>query len=295
MSKEVSSVYFHIDNGGVSFSVVDEGSGPVIEITASHFGHKTMNSRLGIKAEELAVLGEMFKHAAQYDGYSKEYCVAAKVYEVTPYALEKKLEEKEIWLAPKFGSGFCSAGDPQEECDEGDDLSDLDEGQCCKTAYKQQSWSNLQILDQCCKTSPKEKWAQPQSKQQLLDEELETAGMGSWADDWTMPAYPYQYIQNESTEVVNQGLVSTFKIAHLPVLPGTLVGVIYRGTHCEKFAVQTFTVLSDGKFNLMDTWNPTCKVVAEGSSLDVQTGELKLQWTDEPGSNYVTVSYEYVV
>jgi hypothetical protein len=71
-------VYCHINNGGVAFSVVDEGNGPVVRIDSSHFGTNTMKHDLHVSPNELKLLAEMFTKAAAHQSYSETYCCAAK-------------------------------------------------------------------------------------------------------------------------------------------------------------------------------------------------------------------------
>ena len=71
-------VYCHINNGGVAFSVVDEGNGPVVRIESSHFGTNTMKHDVHVGPNELKLLAELFTKAAAHQGYSETYCCAAK-------------------------------------------------------------------------------------------------------------------------------------------------------------------------------------------------------------------------
>lgn len=107
--------------------------------------------------------------------------------------------------------------------------------------------------------------------------------------------YTSQFIQNETSSTNPGGAtnwVSTYSpLEHEPVLPGTLTGTLYRGTT----AVQTFVVSSAGSFTFTDIGAPAIKAITAGSSVDLATGEVTVQWNagGDPGSNHMVVSYEY--
>lgn len=67
------SVYLHLFNGGVSFSVEDRGHGPSIVVEQSYFGNMNTSLTVHTDKESLKRLGEMFLQAANGE-YSKEYC-----------------------------------------------------------------------------------------------------------------------------------------------------------------------------------------------------------------------------
>lgn len=107
--------------------------------------------------------------------------------------------------------------------------------------------------------------------------------------------YTHQFIQNE-VSTTNPGgsnnWVSTYgQLEHTPVLAGTLTGTVYDGST----AIQTFVVASNGTFTFTDIGTPAIKAQASGSSVDLNTGEVTLQWNNggDPGANHVVVSYEY--
>ena len=76
MSSE-NSINFHISNGGVSFGVEDTASGPLVQVSATHFGHPTGGVGVFVKASGLRALAEFF--AAQADRqFAAEYCCAAE-------------------------------------------------------------------------------------------------------------------------------------------------------------------------------------------------------------------------
>ena len=80
-------------------------------------------------------------------------------------------------------------------------------------------------------------------------------------------------------------------LEHTPVIPGTVTGKVYR----DGAVVQTFTVGQEGSFRFTDVGTQTVKAVSGGSSLDVNTGEIQVQWNDQgdPGENHLEISYEY--
>ncbi len=88
--KEITSVYLHISNGGVTFSVIDEGQGPIIQISSAHFGNNTIVQKVHVTSEELRALENIFRYAADYEGYSKPYCVPAKVAQQKPFDIKSK-------------------------------------------------------------------------------------------------------------------------------------------------------------------------------------------------------------
>lgn len=107
--------------------------------------------------------------------------------------------------------------------------------------------------------------------------------------------YTHQFVQNESSSSNPGGSnnwVSTFApLEHTPVLAGTLTGTVYRGST----AVQTFVVSSAGTFTFTDIGTPTIKAISAGSSVDLNTGEVVVQWNSggDPGTNRLVMSYEY--
>ena len=107
--------------------------------------------------------------------------------------------------------------------------------------------------------------------------------------------YSSQFIQNETSSTNPGGAnswASTFApLEHTPVLPGTLTGTLYDGTT----AVQTFVVSSSGTFTFTDIGSPTIKATSSGSSIDLETGEVTIQWNSggDPGENHMICSYEY--
>jgi hypothetical protein len=76
----IDSVYCHIGNGGVTFSVEDTNFGPEVVIESAHFGNNMHTQRVMVEPRVLARLGEMFAKAARHAAggkFSPTYCHAA--------------------------------------------------------------------------------------------------------------------------------------------------------------------------------------------------------------------------
>lgn len=107
--------------------------------------------------------------------------------------------------------------------------------------------------------------------------------------------YTSQFVQNETGSTnpggANNHTATYAPLEHTPVLPGTLTGTLYDGTT----AVQNFIVSSAGTFTFTDIGSPTIKAISAGSSVDLTTGEVVIQWNGggDPGDNHMVVSYEY--
>lgn len=71
-----ASLYFHINNGGVTLSVEDKGTGPIVSMRANHFGHQTGRTSVGVRKADLRAVGDMFHRAAGL-AFSPDYAVAA--------------------------------------------------------------------------------------------------------------------------------------------------------------------------------------------------------------------------
>lgn len=100
---EVGSVYLHIGNGGVVFSVKDRGRGPQIEIESAHFGNNVNVQTISVSPNELVALGRLFNYAATKHDYSKTYCHAASVENSNPLSLSEGFR-------PERESGCCGGG-----------------------------------------------------------------------------------------------------------------------------------------------------------------------------------------
>ena len=109
--------------------------------------------------------------------------------------------------------------------------------------------------------------------------------------------YSHQMVQNEATNTdIGDDNVSEFApLEHVPVIAGTVTGTVYDGAT----AIQNFVVSENGAFTFTDIGTPATKAISAGSSLDVTTGALTLQWnsdgagTPHPGDNHIVMSYEY--
>jgi hypothetical protein len=107
--------------------------------------------------------------------------------------------------------------------------------------------------------------------------------------------YSSQFIQNETSSTNPGGgnnHISIFSpLEHTPVLGGTMTGTLYVGTT----AVQTFVVSAAGTFTFSDIGVPAIKAISAGSSIDLETGEIIIQWNGggDPGANHFVGSYEY--
>jgi len=119
------------------------------------------------------------------------------------------------------------------------------------------------------------------SLQQLADG---TANLDIW--------YASQFVQNEVSST-DAGVITTATYAplqHTPVFAGTVTGTVYDGS----VAIQTFTVNASGTFTFTDLVSGlTAKGQSSGSSIDLETGEVVVQWTSAAGPNHIVVSYEY--
>ena len=69
-------IYLHVNNGGISLGVIDEGWGPTIFIQQDHFGAVSTDQRVRTTKDALRQVGEMFIKASQ-ENFSKPYCETA--------------------------------------------------------------------------------------------------------------------------------------------------------------------------------------------------------------------------
>jgi hypothetical protein len=101
--------------------------------------------------------------------------------------------------------------------------------------------------------------------------------------------YSSQFVQNEASSVDAGGDPNSVysPLEHTPILAGTVTGTIYAGGT----AVQTFFVSAGGSFTFTNIGSPSTKVTS--GSLNLNTGELALNWNGNPGSNHAVISYEY--
>ena len=104
--------------------------------------------------------------------------------------------------------------------------------------------------------------------------------------------YTHQFIQNETSSTdIGGDTTSVFSpLEHTPLLPGTLTGTVFDGT----LAKQTFTVDQAGAFTFTNIGSPAGAVaITAGSSVDLNSGEVVLEWDIDPGTNHIVCSYEY--
>lgn len=86
MSKKIlGSTYLHLNNGGITFSICDEGHGPVIEVRSSHFGNIVHTLSVNTDMESIKQLCTMFYLAIE-EGFS----------EPRPWCLAKVLNESGV-------------------------------------------------------------------------------------------------------------------------------------------------------------------------------------------------------
>lgn len=98
--------------------------------------------------------------------------------------------------------------------------------------------------------------------------------------------YSHQFVQNE-THLDAGGTTTAVTLEHVPVLAGTLTGVVYDGD----VAVNNIVVGGNGTVTVTDVGSPTNKVTS--GTINLTTGALSLTWNNDPGANKVVVSYEY--
>jgi hypothetical protein len=72
-----NELYLHINNGGVLFAVEDTEQGPMVRVSASHFGHPTASTGVYVKPDALRALADFFAQQAART-FPPAYCVAAK-------------------------------------------------------------------------------------------------------------------------------------------------------------------------------------------------------------------------
>lgn len=90
--KVLGSVYCHISNSGVTFSVVDEGFGPQIEIHSSAFGNINNVMKIMTDKYSLADIGKLFTDCSR-EKFSQDYCNKASASQ-PKYATDGSSEEK---------------------------------------------------------------------------------------------------------------------------------------------------------------------------------------------------------
>lgn len=72
--KVLSEVYLHINNGGITFGVIDTQFGPAIQVSAGHFGHLTNDMLIYVRPEDLKRLGTLFEGTSEYSFSTPYVC-----------------------------------------------------------------------------------------------------------------------------------------------------------------------------------------------------------------------------
>lgn len=73
----LDEVYAHISNGGVKFSIIDEGYGPTFLIESSHFGNNVSSQKIMLNKQTFQKVADMFSGLRDHQ-FSKDYCCAAR-------------------------------------------------------------------------------------------------------------------------------------------------------------------------------------------------------------------------
>lgn len=94
--KELGKVYLHVSDSGATFSVVDEGYGPTVKVRTSSFGNLEQVLKVHADKASLIALGKMFSAAAQYEGFTENYCNNARPSSVVIDGVEKIVKDNRI-------------------------------------------------------------------------------------------------------------------------------------------------------------------------------------------------------
>lgn len=115
-------------------------------------------------------------------------------------------------------------------------------------------------------------------------------------EDFQMPPYPWQYVQNEILFPVawanHSYHINLFKVSRIPCALGSVSATIYRGNT----AIQTFWIKQSGEIEiklLVQGEGQTPEIYVESLNFINITGSLELKWNGHPGHNHVVISYEY--
>lgn len=100
-----ASLYFHINNGGVTLAIEDNGDGPVLVLKANHFGHLVGRVSVGIRREDIQEVSDML-HVAAGMTFSPDSCVAA--------SLQSKRGPGVAWMAIRDAMALAKADDQRE-------------------------------------------------------------------------------------------------------------------------------------------------------------------------------------
>jgi hypothetical protein len=74
----ISETCLGMGDGGFTFAIVDDGHGPCLETRSSHFGNCENTLRVLTTLDGLKSMRDVLDKAIAHQGYSKEYCYAAK-------------------------------------------------------------------------------------------------------------------------------------------------------------------------------------------------------------------------
>jgi hypothetical protein len=97
------------------------------------------------------------------------------------------------------------------------------------------------------------------------------------------------FSETTNTDAGTSGTSTYNALGHLPILPGSLAGIVYVGNT----AIQTFTVSASGVFTFTDISTPAAnRAISAGSSVNVTTGVITLAWNNPPGTNHLGVTYQ---
>ncbi|QSQ14054.1 hypothetical protein [Myxococcus landrumensis] len=89
----LASRYFHINNGGVTYSVEDNGNGPEMVVKAGHFSHPVACTRITVHRAALLEMAKMYEEAA-----AKE-CSADSVHGATEMPYDPSLPRRFVTMS----------------------------------------------------------------------------------------------------------------------------------------------------------------------------------------------------
>lgn len=117
---EIASESLSIGDGGITFSVVDEGRGPTIRIKSSHFGNNVHTQDIFVRESDLPVLAQMFWKASQHTQYTKEYCHPATKYDAScrcgsQQAQQSRPPDDDLSVHQYFGEANFNIGFPADD------------------------------------------------------------------------------------------------------------------------------------------------------------------------------------
>lgn len=108
---EVAGVYLHVGNSGATFSVRDEGCGPVVRVESSSFGNLNLDFRVATDCAGLRALRDMLDKALAVQDYSPDYVHVAEYSDPnTPPLGEAGSTGEEAgndWGGPLYGGRYA--------------------------------------------------------------------------------------------------------------------------------------------------------------------------------------------